>query len=36
MVANRNLPYEQTLEKAFRKVVKLADEGGYKVLEAVR
>ena len=36
MVANRNLPYEDTLNAAFRKVVKLADEAGYKVFEAVR
>lgn len=36
MVANRNLPYEDTLNAAFRKVTKLADENGYKVFEAVR
>ncbi len=36
MVANRNLPYEDTLNAAFRKVTRLADQGGYKVFEAVR
>lgn len=36
MVANRNLPYEETLQKAFRRHVKLADEAGYKVFEAVK
>ncbi len=36
MVANRNLPYEETLSKAFRKHTKIADEAGYKVFEAVR
>ncbi len=36
MVANRNLPYEETLQKAFRKSVKIADEAGYKVFEAVK
>ena len=36
MVANRNLPYEETLTSAFRKVVKLADDGGYKVIEATK
>jgi len=36
MVANRNLPYEHTLQSAFRKFEKLADEGGYKVFEAIR
>jgi len=36
MVANRNLPYEDTLSKAFRRVTKLADQEGYKVFEAVR
>jgi len=36
MVANRNLPYEQTLQATFRRVEKLADENGYKVFEAMR
>ncbi len=34
MVANRQLPYEKSLEKAFRSVEKLADEKGYKVIVA--
>ncbi|MBN9669542.1 class I SAM-dependent methyltransferase [Roseibium aggregatum] len=36
MVANRHLPYEQTLTQVFAKVDQLADEGGYKVIRAVK
>jgi len=36
MVANRHLPYEQTLSQAFAGVTQLADEGGYKVIRAVK
>ena len=36
MVANRNLPYEAALEAKFAKVVKLAEDGGYKLFEAIR
>ncbi|MDN3718595.1 methyltransferase [Roseibium salinum] len=36
MVANRHLPYEQTLTEVFAHVVQLADEGGYKVIKAVK
>ena len=36
MVANRNLPYERTLNAVFRKVSQLADGGGFKVIEAMR
>jgi 16S rRNA (guanine1207-N2)-methyltransferase len=36
MVANRNLPYERTLNDVFRKVVQLDDAGGFKVIEAMR
>jgi 16S rRNA (guanine1207-N2)-methyltransferase len=36
MVANRNLPYEETLNAVFRRVEKIADEAGYKVFEATR
>lgn len=36
MVANRHLPYEAVLESAFRTVRPVADEGGYKVFEAVK
>lgn len=34
MVANRHLPYEDTLKTAFKKVTMLADSGGYKILAA--
>ncbi len=34
LVANRQLPYEDTLNKKFRAVEVLADEGGYKVINA--
>ena len=34
MVANRNLPYEQILEKTFRRVEKLSERDGFKVFEA--
>lgn len=34
MVANMGLPYERVLARAFRQVDKLAQEGGFKVLEA--
>ena len=36
MVANRHLPYEAQLAQAFAQVRTLADEGGFKVIEAVR
>ena len=36
MVANRKLPYEQVLARAFRRVEEKAVEAGYKVIEAVR
>ncbi len=36
MVANRHLPYEQTLTEVFADVRQLADEGGYKVIRAVK
>ena len=36
MVANRHLPYEKTLSAAFADVAQLADEGGYKVIRAVK
>ncbi len=36
LVANRHLPYEQALAGAFASRRVLCDEGGYKVIEAVR
>ncbi len=36
MVANRHLPYERTLADVFANVNQLADEGGYKVIRAVK
>ena len=36
LVANRHLPYEAELNDAFRRVRMVADQGGYKVFEAVR
>ena len=36
LVANRHLPYEHTLKETFRHVEMLADEGGYKVIRAVK
>lgn len=36
MVANRHLPYEATLKDAFATVDMLADEGGYKVIRAIK
>lgn len=36
LVANRHLPYEHTLKELFRHVEMLADEGGYKVIRAVK
>nr|WP_319386503.1 class I SAM-dependent methyltransferase [uncultured Roseibium sp.] len=36
MVANRHLPYERTLSDVFADVTQLADEGGYKVIRAVK
>ncbi len=35
MVANRHLPYEQTLKAAFKSVKMLADTGGYKIIQAI-
>ena len=34
MVANRQLPYEATLQKCFRKVLVLEEQSGFKVIEA--
>lgn len=34
LVANRHLPYERTLESAFREVRTLSETGGYKITEA--
>ncbi|MCK0167815.1 methyltransferase [Jannaschia sp. S6380] len=36
LVANRHLPYEATLAEVFAQVVVLADEAGYKVIDARR
>ena len=36
MVANRNLPYEQTLASRFRTFAVLEETGGYKIIKAVR
>jgi len=36
MVANRGLPYERALTAGFARFTRLAEEGGYKVIEAVR
>ncbi len=36
LVANRHLPYERTLGDVFDRVEMLADEGGYKVIKAVK
>ena len=36
LVANRHLPYERTLNEVFAEVDVLADEGGYKVVRAVK
>jgi 16S rRNA (guanine1207-N2)-methyltransferase len=36
MVANRHLPYEATLKDVFAHVEMIADEGGYKVIRAIK
>jgi len=36
LVANRHLPYEAALGERFKAVTRRADEGGYKVYEAVK
>ena len=36
LVANRHLPYEHLLGELFRNVQPRADEGGYKVIEAIK
>ncbi|MGI9366241.1 MAG: class I SAM-dependent methyltransferase [Rhizobiaceae bacterium] len=36
MVANNNLPYERTLQSLFKKVERIDQDMGFKVLEAVR
>lgn len=36
MTANRHLPYEETLGRQFRVVRPVAEEGGYKIFEAIR
>jgi 16S rRNA (guanine1207-N2)-methyltransferase len=36
MVANRHLPYEVELEKQFARVRTVAQDAGFKVVEAVK
>lgn len=36
LVANRHLPYEAVLSEAFKRVRPVADQGGYKLFEAVK
>lgn len=36
LVANRHLPYEAELNAAFKRVRSVADQGGYKLFEAVK
>ena len=36
MVANRNLPYEKTLEAKFKRFEKLSERDGFKVFEAIK
>jgi 16S rRNA (guanine1207-N2)-methyltransferase len=36
LVANRHLPYEAELNAAFKRVRMVADQGGYKIFEAVK
>lgn len=36
LVANRHLPYEETLRRSFARVRLVAEQGGYKIYEAVR
>jgi 16S rRNA (guanine1207-N2)-methyltransferase len=36
LVANRHLPYEAELNAAFKRVRPVADQGGYKLFEAVK
>ena len=36
LVANRHLPYEQVLRENFRKVRTVAEEQGFKVIEAIK
>jgi 16S rRNA (guanine1207-N2)-methyltransferase len=36
LVANRHLPYEALLTELFRTVTPRADQGGFKVIEAVK
>ncbi|MET4683991.1 class I SAM-dependent methyltransferase [Brevundimonas faecalis] len=36
IVANRHLPYEAELNAAFKRVRMVADQGGYKIFEAVK
>lgn len=36
LVANKNLPYEATLKKAFRKTNLLEETGGFKIFEAIK
>ncbi|GHB20120.1 16S rRNA methyltransferase [Pseudovibrio japonicus] len=36
MVANRHLPYEATLDKVFASYEIMADQGGYKVIRAIK
>lgn len=36
LVANRHLPYEAALDQKFRSVAPIAEEGGFKVIEAIK
>lgn len=36
LVANRHLPYEAVLDEAFKRVDRVAEDGGYKVFRAVK
>lgn len=36
MVANRGVPYEETLQSCFRKVEKIADDGHYHIWKAIK
>lgn len=36
LVANRHLPYEETLRRSFARVRLVGEQGGYKIYEAVR
>lgn len=36
IVANRHLPYEKDLEESFKRFTMVADQGGFKVFEAIK